>query len=87
VYKSGVERHTAPLRAEIAELRAQNAELKDKADKALSDAGVWQRGTVYAKGAGVTCGGTFWIAQTQTSAQPGHDKTWRLSFKNGRDTR
>jgi hypothetical protein len=53
------------------------------------DAGVWQAGRVYPKGAGVTVKGAWWIAQTATSARPGDDtsesRAWRLSVKGGRD--
>jgi hypothetical protein len=53
------------------------------------DAGVWQAGRVYPKGAGVTVKGAWWIAQAETSARPGDDtsdaRAWRLSVKGGRD--
>ncbi len=51
------------------------------------DAGIWESGKVYPKGAGLRRDGSWWIAQTQTSAQPGHDKTWRLAVKKGTDGR
>lgn len=51
------------------------------------DAGIWESGKVYPAGAGVRRDGSWWIAQTQTSAQPGHDKTWRLAVKKGTDGR
>jgi integrin beta 3 len=51
------------------------------------DAGIWEAGKVYPKGAGLRRDGSWWIAQTQTSAQPGHDKTWRLAVKKGTDGR
>ena len=49
----------------------------------LWDAGIWQRGMTYAKGAQVTYNGQPWNAQTQTDSQPGHDRTWRLAAKRG----
>src|SRR4029077_440120 len=51
------------------------------------DAGIWEAGKVYPKGAGLRRDGSWWIAQMQTSAQPGHDKTWRLAVKKGTDGR
>jgi integrin beta 3 len=50
------------------------------------DAGVWKEGAVYSAGDGVTLGGSFFIAQTNTSAKPG-DKSeeWRLAVKRGND--
>jgi integrin beta 3 len=51
------------------------------------DAGIWEAGKVYPKGAVLRRDGSWWIAQTQTSAQPGHDKTWRLAVKKGTDGR
>lgn len=49
------------------------------------DRGVFKDGTAYAAGDGVTFGGSFWIAQRETSAKPGTDDSWRLSVKKGRD--
>ncbi len=48
---------------------------------------VWESGKVYPKGAGLRMDGSWWIAQTQTSAQPGHNKAWRLAVKKGTDGR
>lgn len=40
----------------------------------------------YAKGDGVTFGGSFWIAQKDTpEGKPGTSSDWRLSIKKGRD--
>ena len=52
------------------------------------DAGVWKEGVTYAAGDGVTLGGSFFIAQTTTTAKPG-DKSeeWRLAVKRGHDGR
>ena len=53
------------------------------------DEGVWQPGVLYAKGAGVTWGGSFWIAQEATRAKPGESglesRAWRLAVKRGTD--
>ena len=49
------------------------------------DAGVWQAGRVYPKGAGTTVKGAWWIAQTDTSGRPGDSRDWRLAVKGGRD--
>jgi integrin beta 3 len=51
------------------------------------DAGVWKEGTSYAAGDGVTLGGSFFIAQTGTSAKPGKSDEWRLAVKRGNDGR
>ena len=52
------------------------------------DAGVWKEGANYAAGDGVTYGGSFFIAQTATTAKP-EDKSgdWRLAVKRGHDGR
>jgi len=53
------------------------------------DCGVWRDGA-YVKGDGVTCNGSFWIAQRDTATKPetieGRDD-WRLAVKRGRDGR
>jgi len=51
------------------------------------DVGVWKDGAVYAPGDGVTFGGSFFIAQTQTNARPGQSTDWRLAIRAGRDAR
>jgi len=56
------------------------------------DQGVYQSGKRYAKGDGVTWGGSFWIAQAETIAAPGGPSPesrgqWRLAVKVGRDGR
>jgi integrin beta 3 len=50
------------------------------------DAGVWKDGA-YSVGDGVTSGGSFWIAQTETTAKPGKSDDWRLAVKRGTDGR
>ncbi|WP_295708020.1 hypothetical protein [uncultured Brevundimonas sp.] len=49
------------------------------------DAGVWTEGKAYLKGDGVTWGGSFWIAQDDTTDKPDVGKGWRLAVKRGRD--
>jgi collagen type III alpha len=50
------------------------------------DRGVYQPTKRYEKGDGVTFGGSFWIAQGDTSEKPGDGATaWRLAVKRGRD--
>ena len=51
------------------------------------DAGVWKEGTTYAAGDGVTLGGSFFIAQADTTAKPGKSDEWRLAVKRGTDGR
>lgn len=51
------------------------------------DRGVYAAGRVYAKGDGVTFGGSFWIAQQATDEKPGTGDGWRLAVKKGRDGR
>jgi hypothetical protein len=53
------------------------------------DRGVYQAGTVYEKGDGVTWAGSYWIAQESTTAKPGEagmqSRAWRLAVKKGGD--
>lgn len=53
------------------------------------DRGVYRPDTAYSKGDGVTWGGSFWIAQCETSAKPGEaspeSRAWRLAVKKGAD--
>lgn len=48
------------------------------------DRGVWKEGQ-YQKGDGVTWGGSFFIAQKDTSIKPETGADWRLAVKRGRD--
>jgi len=50
------------------------------------DAGVWKEGA-YSSGDGVTLGGSFFIAQADTTAKPGKSDDWRLAVKRGADGR
>lgn len=49
------------------------------------DRGVFKEGSAYAKGDGVTYGGSFWIAQRDTGERPEASDAWRLAVKRGRD--
>lgn len=53
------------------------------------DRGVFVDGKSYARGDGVTWGGSFWIAQDATTAKPGmntpESRAWRLAVKRGQD--
>lgn len=49
------------------------------------DRGVWKAGVAYEKGDGVSHGGSFWIAQADTTEKPETGKDWRLAVKRGRD--
>jgi integrin beta 3 len=51
------------------------------------DAGVWREGAAYVAGDGVTLGGSFFIAQADTTAKPGKSDDWRLAVKRGSDGR
>jgi integrin beta 3 len=51
------------------------------------DAGVWKEGVSYVAGDGVTMGGSFFIAQADTTAKPGKSDEWRLAVKRGNDGR
>lgn len=50
------------------------------------DAGFYKEGQTYEQGDGVTFGGSYWIAQKDTSSKPevGSDE-WRLGVRRGRD--
>jgi integrin beta 3 len=63
----------------------RGTQLKEWALPFAFDAGVWQAGRVYPKGAGTTVKGAWWIAQTNTSGRPGDSRDWRLAVKGGRD--
>lgn len=52
----------------------------------IVDRGVWRDGNDYLKGDGSTYGGSFWIAQKDTTLKPGADNSdWRLAVKRGQD--
>jgi hypothetical protein len=50
------------------------------------DRGVWKEESEYARGDGVSWGGSFWIAQRDELGKPDtKDSGWRLAVKKGRD--
>ncbi|GEP05555.1 hypothetical protein MOX02_35930 [Methylobacterium oxalidis] len=51
------------------------------------DRGVYKAGETYKPGDGVTWGGSWWLAQKETSTRPGESDDWRLAVKRGRDGR
>lgn len=51
------------------------------------DRGVFKAGQTYNKGDGTTWGGSFWIAQEETTEKPDSGKGWRCAVKRGRDGR
>lgn len=64
---------------------ARGAMVKEFSLPVVIDRGVWQPGE-YAKGSGVSWGGSWWIAQKDTEAKPDTpDSGWRLAVKRGRD--
>lgn len=58
--------------------------VKDCPIPCVIDRGVWRDGS-YRKGDGVTWGGSFFIAQKDTTAKPETNQDWRLAIKRGRD--
>lgn len=50
------------------------------------DAGIYKEGAAYQAGDGVTWGGSFWIAQKDTTSKP-DSGDWRLAVKRGRDAK
>lgn len=67
---------------------AQGDRVKEWALGIPFDAKVWTAGTTYPKGAGVTWDGHYWIAQQQTSEQPGEgNPAWRLAVRRGKQGR
>lgn len=69
----------------ITAVRGENAKQWKFFVPMLTDQGVYKEGTDYLKSDGVTFGGSFWIAQKDTSAKPGTNEDWRLAVKKGRD--
>jgi hypothetical protein len=63
----------------------RGAQVKERALPITFDAGVWQAGRGYPKGAGTTVKGAWWIAQKDTTDRPGDSRDWRLAVKGGRD--
>jgi hypothetical protein len=51
----------------------------------IVDRGVYKSGERYLKGDGATFGGSFFIAQEETSDKPETSSAWRLAVKHGRE--
>ncbi len=51
----------------------------------VTDRGVFKDGTGYRRGDGVSFGGSWFIAQEDTTEKPETGKGWRLAVKRGRD--
>jgi integrin beta 3 len=49
--------------------------------------GIWRDDGTYEKGDGVTFGGNYWIAQSDSPGKPGFGDGWRLAVRKGRDGR
>lgn len=49
------------------------------------DRGVYKDGDYYEAGAGVTYGGSYWLAQVDTRGTPGKSADWRLAVRRGKD--
>ncbi len=56
---------------------------------AMMDRGIWREENKYLRGDGVTCGGSFWVAQVDSPpGKPGDpDSGWRLVVRKGRDAK
>ncbi len=75
------------LQATIAGLQARVSVLEKR--KALTFAGLWERGRSYHEGDAVNYMGSIWIAQAgTTTAEPdAGSNAWALGARAGRDTR
>lgn len=72
-------------RTMVVEIRAGDTVVKSEIiTGAIIDRGVWREGG-FAKGDGVSWGGSFFIAQRDTTAKPETSPDWRLAVKRGRD--
>ncbi len=71
-----VERHTAPLRAEIAALKARPPGVKY--------AGIWRHDAAFNEGDLCTHDSSLWLARSAScSVRPGADRSWVLIVKRG----
>ena len=74
----------APLKDEIAKLKAQVAEIQEGGVKYC---GVYQRGNEYQRGQLVSADGSLWcaIANAKPLEIPGKAACWQLAVRAGRD--
>ena len=79
-----VSQQMAPLKDEIAKLKAQVAALEEGG---LRYRGVWQKANAYRRGDVVTFDGSMHVAvkDTQPAQQPLGSDVWQLCVKAGRD--
>lgn len=65
--------------------RRETAELRMPV---VLDAGFWKEGNSFEQGDGVTHGGSYWIAQKDTTTKPEiGNPDWRLAVRKGRDAK
>jgi DNA-binding transcriptional MerR regulator len=81
VFTARLEQFRQGARAKRIELERRIEELE--ARPSLHDAGVYEAGTAYAKGAAVSHSGSYWVAKADTVARPGESTQWRLIVKKG----
>lgn len=65
--------------------RIEALERQAQENRGLSYAGAWESGRSYSKGECTTYGGSLWHANAATASRPGHDGSWTLAVKRGRD--
>lgn len=76
------------LAAQVRELehRGVTREHRDPGAGGVTYKGVWRAGEEYPAGTFITCKGSLWHANIETSARPGTDGSgWQLAVKRGRD--
>jgi hypothetical protein len=73
-----------PLQKQIAELKAQIAELQERG---IKFSGTFQRGNEYRRGEMCAYDGSIWCALTDTKPLqiPGKDAVWQLAVRGQRD--
>ncbi len=64
---------------------SKGTEVKEFRLPIVTDRGVFKDGTGYRRGDGVSFGGSWFIAQEDTTEKPETGKGWRLAVKRGRD--
>jgi hypothetical protein len=81
VYDSMIQRDFFFAREKRVELERRVEELE--ARPSLHDAGVYEAGTAYSRGAAVSHSGSYWVAKADTTLRPGESTDWRLIVKKG----
>lgn len=78
--------HDGGRRVSIKFVRCDRVKAFDFDMPVVIDRGIYKEGNAYMTGDGVTWGGSYWIAQSETKSKPdGADSGWRLAVKKGRD--